>query len=220
MKMSESLKQAISCFVFGIFVITVLPLTVGCVFAAKEQETEQTAPVTNPPVTEVTVLENVVWETTTATQQPEKTTTTAPVAEEIAIPQLASQDDIELIARVIWGEAGYIKNKAEQAAVAWTILNRVDLWGKDIETTVKSPFQFFYENGGTKPVPLPYVELAADVVIRWEREHAGETDVGRVLPADYLFYVGDGEHNHFSKEWQSQEFWDWSLPSPYEMEAE
>ena len=220
MKMSESLKQAISCFVLGILVITVLPLAVGCVFAAKEQEIEQAATLITSPVTEIPIFENVVSETTTATQRQEETTTTVPIIEETTIPQLASQDDIELIARVIWGEAGYIKNKAEQAAVAWTILNRVDLWEKDIETTVKAPFQFFYENGGTKPVPLSYVELAADVVIRWEREHAGETDVGRVLPADYLFYVGDGEHNHFSKEWQSKEFWDWSLPSPYEVEAE
>lgn len=228
MKMPESLKQALSCFVLGMVMITVLPLATGCMLDAKDKEQVKAIPAFTEVDTEELNIEiiNVVSETTFAEIPATQPIETEPLietdaeVEETVLPQLVTMDDIELIARVIWGEAGAIKNKAEQAAVGWTILNRVDLWEKDIETIVKSPFQFYYEKGGNDTVPVQYVELAADVVIRWEREHAGETNVGRVLPADYLFYVGDGYHNHFSQEWRGTEFWDWSLPSPYDEEME
>ena len=51
----------------------------------------------------------------------------------------------------------------------------------------------------------------------WGAEKAGEEDVGRTLPADYLFFEGDGAENHFRKEYEKTgETWDWSLPDPYE----
>ena len=48
------------------------------------------------------------------------------------------------------------------------------------------------------------------------RDRDGETEVGRVLPREYLFFTGDGEHNHFRTEWDGGQVWDWSLQSPYE----
>ena len=134
-------------------------------------------------------------------------------ATSIVIPSLASDYDIELLARTIWGEAGGIKSKAEQAAVAWCVLNRVDTNGKSIEKTVLAPYQFAPRLRGD--VPVCFIELAQDVVNRWEREHAGYEDVGRTLPIEYLFFVGDGQHNHFAIKWQSRNYWDWSLPDPY-----
>lgn len=135
---------------------------------------------------------------------------------EYEIPDLASDYDVELIARTIWGEAEVVNSKAEQAAVAWCVLNRVDAHGKSIEQTVLAPYQFAPRLKGD--VPEYFIELAADVVDRWEREHAGFEDVGRTLPADYEFFVGDGRHNHFSIEWKSKDYWDWSLPDPYTQE--
>lgn len=44
----------------------------------------------------------------------------------------------------------------------------------------------------------------------------GETDTGRVLPSDYLWFSGDGKHNYFRNAYKGGETWDWSLPSPYE----
>jgi len=32
---------------------------------------------------------------------------------------------------------------------------------------------------------------------RWYAEREGQVEVGRVLPADYLWFSGDGERNHF-----------------------
>lgn len=46
---------------------------------------------------------------------------------------------------------------------------------------------------------------------------ASADDVGRVLPADYLFFEGDGQHNHFRKGYiKTGETWGWTLESPYE----
>lgn len=56
------------------------------------------------------------------------------------------------------------------------------------------------------------------IIIKYSRnaEKNGETDVGRVLPKEYTFFIGDGFENHFTDEWKSTDYWDWSLPSPYE----
>lgn len=128
-------------------------------------------------------------------------------------PKLATDREIELIARTIWGEAEVVDSTAERAAVAWCILNRVDDSGNSIESVILAPYQFYCREDGN--VPAWAVELAEDVVGRWEREHAGEKSVGRTLPADYLYFIGDGWHNHFSIEWRSTDYWDWSLPDPY-----
>jgi hypothetical protein len=123
--------------------------------------------------------------------------------------------EVELIGRTIWGEAEGVNDKAEQAAVAWCILNRVDDSGKTIEEVVTAPNQFqgFYRVTGE--VPEHFLQLAEDVLLRWRMEKAGADDVGRVLPADYLFFIGDGARNYFSKEWKATDYWGWTLKSPY-----
>lgn len=130
------------------------------------------------------------------------------------VPKLATAHDIDLIARTIWGEAEGVQSKAEQAAVAWCILNRVDSYEDSIESVVLAPHQFYCRTWDDT-VPSYFTELAEDVVHRWEQEHAGYTNVGRTLPAGYLFFLGDGERNHFTIEWQGTNYWDWSLPDPY-----
>lgn len=42
--------------------------------------------------------------------------------------------------------------------------------------------------------------LVLDVLGRWEEEKQGQENVGRTLPAEYLFFWGDGWHNHFTTE--------------------
>lgn len=124
--------------------------------------------------------------------------------------------DVELIGRTIWGEAGGVKSKAERAAVAWCILNRVDARGQTVEEVVTAPMQFL----GYRPegeCPQEHLDLAADVLTRWNAEKEGTKDVGRTLPAEYLYFYGDGERNHFSIEWRSGLYWDWTLRSPYTM---
>lgn len=140
------------------------------------------------------------------------------VAEEVTEPTAPVLDpyEVDLIGRTIWGEAMGVGSEAEQAAVAWCILNRVDAWGKSVEEVVTAPMQFVgYRPSGE--CPQEHLDLAADVLTRWHNEKAGAENVGRTLPAEYLYFVGDLEaHNWFSIEWRSRDFWSWELPSPYE----
>ena len=106
--------------------------------------------------------------------------------------------------------------KARQAAVAWVALNRVDAggFGEDLYEVLTSPNQFAYDPDA--PVTDDLLELAWDVLYRWWAEKDGETDVGRTIPPEYLYFDGDGKENYFRIEYQGTgEVWDWSLPDPY-----
>lgn len=127
-----------------------------------------------------------------------------------------SDEDIDYIAKTIWGEARGIPSRTEQAAVAWCILNRVDAgeFPGTIAGVVTQPAQF---SGYRESYPAePFRELARDVVERWQAEKAGTEDVGRVLPKEYRYFFGDGKHNHFTAQWKGAEEYVWSLPTPYE----
>lgn len=120
----------------------------------------------------------------------------------------------EALAKVVYGEARGCE-KMEQAAIVWCILNRVD--SKDpafpdtIAKVIVQPGQF-YSRVPDYPVEDDILALVNDIVDDWEIG----LDDDRVLPEEYVFYVGDGAHNHFRKEIGSSLEWDWSLPNPYE----
>ena len=119
---------------------------------------------------------------------------------------------VDLMARTIYAEARGCSTM-EQAAVAWCVLNRVDAGYGDIETVLTAPHQFATWGGEIRQEQL---DIAADVLMRWEREKGGEADVGRVLPREYLWFTGNGSENLFRDAYDGGEYWDWSLPNPYE----
>ena len=124
-------------------------------------------------------------------------------------------EEVEIIAKVLWGECRGIPNTMEKAAVVWCITNRLDAgFGDSIIEVITAPNQFA---GYDKDYPLDeeLMEIARDVLIRWHREKQGEKDVGRVLPPSYLFFVGDGDHNWFSEELGASEYWDWDVIDVY-----
>ncbi len=43
------------------------------------------------------------------------------------------------------------------------------------------------------------LELVRDILGRWLKEKEGAENVGRVLPADYLYFTGNGSVNRFRK---------------------
>lgn len=133
------------------------------------------------------------------------------------ITTMAQLNQVELIAKTVYGEALVTQSDMEMAAVAWCILNRVDSpkYPDTIEEVVTQRRQF---HGYSEEHPvIPRVEkLVRDVLDRWYAEKNGDTDCGRVLPKDYIYFEGNGRHNHYSTEWLSNEFYDWSLPNPYE----
>lgn len=124
--------------------------------------------------------------------------------------------DVELIAKTLYGETRCDDIPTDQkAAVAWCILNRVDAGWGTIEEVVTANLQFTGYRA-SNPVWDSLYELTLDVLNRWQAEHDGVEDVGRTIPADYLYFTGDGERNNFKREWKSGETpWDWSLESPY-----
>lgn len=140
---------------------------------------------------------------------------------ELDVEYQIAEKDINMLAKTIWNEARGIKSDMEKAAIAWCILNRVDStdWEfrnmNTIEEVLTAPGQI---EGYKEDNPLDdhLVKLAEDVLIRWNMEKDGVVDVGRVLPKDYYFWWGDGKHNHFRKQLEDQEFWDWSWDNPYE----
>lgn len=145
-------------------------------------------------------------------------TTTSPLPEATTgqtIHDLAVE--AEYIAKTLYGEARGC-SVTEQAAVVWCILNRVDdesgLWPDDIIGVVTQENQFAGYSQEHPVLPELY-DMAMDVLERWQREKAGETDVGRVLPADYCFFQGDGQHNYFRREFEGGQVWDWRLETPY-----
>lgn len=150
-----------------------------------------------------------------AEKEPEPTTQ-GPVALEIPdlTPAEYDTDVIEALAKMVWGEARGC-SKTEQAATVWCVLNRVDAGYGDILSVLLAPNQFQgYDS--SNPVSPEIADLVKDVLIRWEIEKDCVGGVGRVLPKGYLWFTGDGRHNHFRNEYKTDVTWDWSPPSPYE----
>lgn len=129
------------------------------------------------------------------------------------------QKDVEMLAKLIWGEARGVQSKTEQAAVVWCVLNRVDstgyACGGDIEWVITFPGQFQgYDED--HPATSENIDLAIDILMRWYMEKAGYIDTGRVLPEEFLYFHGDGKHNYFTTEYRGTDYYDWSLETPYE----
>ena len=106
-----------------------------------------------------------------------------------------TEKELIVLAKIVYREARGVKHTREKAAVIWTILNRVDsdqpIFPDDIISVATQPHQFAWEPD--TPVWDELYDLAVDVTDRWIREKNGETDVGRVLPKDYLFFASHGD---------------------------
>ena len=132
-----------------------------------------------------------------------------------------TEKDVELLAKVTYGEALVTKSDTEMSAVMWCVLNRVDCdgyaCGGGIEYVVTYPHQFTGYDP-SNPVTEHLEWLAKDVLDRWYAEKEGNIDVGRTLPPDYMWFDGDGSHNTFRNDYdrKTADYWDWELGSPYE----
>ena len=105
-------------------------------------------------------------------------------------------EDVEAIAQTLYGECRGAETVAEQEAVAWVILNRLDAGYADtVLGVVSAPGQFA---GYSPDHPLwpELVEVARRVLTLHHREQMGES-VARVLPSTYLWFSGDGTQNWF-----------------------
>lgn len=186
-------------------------ILIGCAFAASNNteavnaSDERAATTATPKGTEKPEITHLLYTTTGA-----PTTSTEPTHD-------PDEEDIEMLAKLIWGEARGVESTTEKAAVVWCVLNRVDAKGypSTIAEVVTQRKQFVGYDADY-PATETNKLIAEDVLRRWYAEKTGITNVGRILPKDYIYFTGDGKQNHFASEWKSDDTWDWSLPSPYE----
>ncbi len=125
------------------------------------------------------------------------------------------------LAIIVYGEAGGIPSRVEKACVAWTVFNRVDSsgWGDFDDVAIGSQFNGLWKGKTDDECTF----IATDVAKRWTAERAGQLNVGRVLPKDYCWFMGDlVAHNWFCNVYHQGKLsiakahaWDYSLPSPY-----
>lgn len=129
------------------------------------------------------------------------------------------------LAQMVWGEGRgvgsmYVNGReitgtCQKAAIMWCALNRLDAgYADDLLEIIAAPYQFL-GYAASNPVDDELLALAYDVLERWNREQNGGTDVGRVLPADCLWFVGDGKHNHFRNAYRGGSVYAWELPDVY-----
>lgn len=112
-------------------------------------------------------------------------------------------EDVEAIARTLYGECRGAETVAEQEAVAWVILNRLDAGYADtVLGVVSAPGQFA---GYSPEHPLwpELVEVAERVLTLHHLEQRGE-NVARALPREYLWFSGDGVRNYFRCEYDGE----------------
>ena len=124
-----------------------------------------------------------------------------------------TQEEAELVAKVIAGNPDAFDSDTEMAAIAWVVLNRVDSseYPDSIEGVVtEGGFDCYKESN----LVYKHIEdIAVDVLIRWNDSKAG-FESERVLPADYIYF--DTTRNGVRFENLSGKEWDWSIDSPYE----
>lgn len=138
----------------------------------------------------------------------------------VADPTSAWEPDaaeVKMLAKLIWGEARGIPSTTEKAAVVWCVLNRVDSpkYPDTVSEVVTQRHQFVGFKEGN-PATEEFMDIARDVLVRWHSEKNGTSDVGRVLPKDYLYFTGDGVRNYYTAEWSSSAAeYGWTLQSPY-----
>ena len=144
--------------------------------------------------------------------------------------RLYTDADAEALAQMAWGECrgvadltaggGIVSAEYQQACTMWAVLNRYDAGfdGDSIAEIVAAPKQF-HGYSAAHPVSEELLALSYDVLERWQAEKTGAAEVGRVLPAEYVFFVGDGKNNYFCAEYGSDAFYTWELPDPYAEEA-
>lgn len=128
--------------------------------------------------------------------------------------------NVRLLAQLVYAEARGVSDdkkasaKAHQAAIIWTVLNRVDAGYGTIEEVICAPNQFAYNS--KIPVLPEFSDLAIDVLVRWEKEKNGEKEVGRVLPKQYLWFGGNGKVNRFRDKYKGNfTIWNWEMKDPY-----
>lgn len=174
-----------------------------------------------PPVEPINciIYDEVIEATTEEEFEVMETSTYEESSEEVNIDEY--KEDAKIIAKLLYGECRGVESTQEKAAVVWCVLNRVDSsdnYYPDSISGVITQKNHFAGYNKSNPILPELLNIAEDVLYRWQKEKLGYEDVGRVLPSDYLWFHGNGEENIFRNYYKgnSGSVWNWSLPNPYE----
>ena len=203
-----------------LIVVGLVLLSLGIALGYASNLKEKTSPViseqteTSAPDTSKEPIETEPIETEPIETEPIET---EPVFDVVNYVNETYSNEIMMLARLVYCEGRGVASQTEQACIIWTVLNRVDAYGKSISETILAPHQFSYKEDAPfyDDFDRDLRELARDVLQRWTLEHMGEADVGRVLPSNYLFFAGKNGHNWFRMGYTDTECWDYSFTSPY-----
>ena len=106
------------------------------------------------------------------------------------------------MAKMLSGECGGVESMTERSGCGWIACNRVldPRYPDTIIAVITAEGQFTGYSPYNTYTEADY-ELAVDILERFYQEQHGATalEVGRTLPADYLYFHGDGKHNYFKK---------------------
>lgn len=220
-----------------IILVVILAIVLFCRWADKdvvvEPKTDQNAkyePTDIQKAEVITTLMNCVIEEVPAKTFEPVVMESEPVVEQdaeiVEYPKLYTEDDVIAMAKLLYGEARGVRDlyiwdgrvrssEYQKACVIWCVLNRYDAgWGNSIVEVV-SAYKQFHGYDEEHPVEEDLVILAYDVLERWNREQHGETEVGRVLPAEYIYFYGDMKNNYFLEEYKDRDEYNWDLEDPY-----
>lgn len=131
-----------------------------------------------------------------------------------------SEEDVINMAKMCYGESmnlpvlytafGDRSATYQSAEAMWTVLNRVDAGYGDISTCIKARRQFVGYKA-SNPVTDEMYDLAKLIIEDWS---TGEEKY-RVLPSIYLYFHGDGRHNHFTTKSGGGQEYDHAIDDPF-----
>lgn len=127
---------------------------------------------------------------------PEQSEAPEPSEAPIYYEMYFTEDDVEAVAKMLWGEARGC-SQDNQIKCVWVVLNRVDdeRFPDTIQGVLSQPSQF-HGFSESYPVTDELYDVAFDVLTRWSYEKQG-VPVRRELPSSFLWFTGDGVTNHF-----------------------
>lgn len=178
------------------------------------------------PLSSIRVMDAPIVEIAEVTENTEEMAELEDEETEEVPPKKFTDEDAIAMAKLLYGEARGVKDlyiwdgrvissEYQQACVIWSVLNRYDAgWENSIIATV-SAYKQFHGYSPNNPVMDDLLELSYDVLERWNREQYGETEVGRVLPPEYLYFYGDNRTNWFMDEYGDSYKYNWDLADPY-----
>ena len=117
-----------------------------------------------------------------------------------------SEDELEMLAKTVWGEAG-VCSPEEQVLVVWTILQRLEdeRFPDTLEEVITQSGQFCSYDS-ENPVYDEILTLCKSELTQWEDGAEPPTLEPYAPTAPYYFFDGDktGLHNWFREEWETE----------------